>query len=112
VAIETIIDRYRQEIYRIGWKIQYKAKVTSRREVPIISDSFYDNRTAAESESRFLTGEWIDSLPTDIEKTIIRQIYILDKTESQVALQLNMSQQAVNKWKRKALRFLSQKANL
>lgn len=111
MANQSIIDRYRKEIYRIGWRIQYKAKVTYRREVPIISDSFHDNNFTNQSDMNLYTLQLINSLPSAIEQTIIRELYINDKTETTVARQLNISQQAVSKWKKKALRALYLKVN-
>ncbi|AUS28258.1 hypothetical protein C1A50_4110 [Paenibacillus polymyxa] len=37
---------------------------------------------------------------------IIFDLYILDKTEAQIAKELKLSQQAVNKWKKKMLKEL------
>lgn len=109
---QSTIDRYRKEIYRIGWRVQYKAKVTTRREVPIISDSFFGNDFTAQSDNELFARQLINSLPSEIEKTILYEVYINDKTEAQVARQLKISQQAVSRWKKKALQFLSQTANL
>ncbi|WP_235426957.1 sigma factor-like helix-turn-helix DNA-binding protein [Cohnella kolymensis] len=109
---QSIIDRYRKEIYRLGWRVQYKSRVTHKREVPIISESFSVTDFTAQSDSQLFTRQLINSLPSDIEKTILYELYINDRTEAQVARQLQMSQQAVSKWKRKALQYLSQTANL
>ncbi|WP_349255609.1 sigma factor-like helix-turn-helix DNA-binding protein [Paenibacillus sp.] len=35
------------------------------------------------------------------------EIYFQDRTEKEIAAELNMSQQGVNKWKRKAMQKLS-----
>nr|WP_233167845.1 hypothetical protein [Paenibacillus roseus] len=39
------------------------------------------------------------------------RLYIQEQTESEVARQLNLSQQAVNKWKRKMIQQLSRTVN-
>ncbi|MNJ63462.1 hypothetical protein D3C77_593640 [compost metagenome] len=49
----------------------------------------------------------INALPSSTGRTIIYKIYMQDKTEREVALELNMSQQGVNKWKRKMIQELS-----
>lgn len=108
---QSIIDRYRKEIYRLGWRVQYKSKVTHKREVPIISESFIASDFTTQSDSRLYARELINSLPSDIEKIILYELYINDRTEAQVARKLQMSQQAVSKWKKKALQYLSRTAN-
>lgn len=42
-------------------------------------------------------------------KRIIYEIYHNDKTETQVAFELQISQQAVNKWKRKMIQEIYQR---
>ncbi|MBX4151109.1 hypothetical protein K1X09_27750 [Paenibacillus lautus] len=44
-------------------------------------------------------------------RTIIYKLFIEDLTEVEVAKQLHISQQAVNRWKRKMIQKLSQIAN-
>jgi len=51
----------------------------------------------------------MNQLPSKIGKKVIYEIYINDKTEAQVAQELHISQQVVNKWKRKMIRELSRK---
>jgi RNA polymerase sigma factor (sigma-70 family) len=108
MTAHNIIEYYRKEIYRIGWRIQYKAKVTYRSEVPIISDTFPDHHFNEQLDNKILVHELISSLPSVIEQTVLREIFIYGKTESQVAKELKITQQAVNKWKKKALNKLSQ----
>ncbi|MFC3788233.1 helix-turn-helix domain-containing protein [Paenibacillus sp. GCM10012307] len=48
-------------------------------------------------------------MPAHIGKQIILDLYINDKSEKQIAQELNISQQAVNKWKQKMLNTLNQK---
>ncbi|WP_081819838.1 hypothetical protein [Paenibacillus sp. UNC217MF] len=52
---------------------------------------------------------YMNQLPSKIGKKVIYEIYINDKTEAQVAQELHISQQVVNKWKRKMIRELSRK---
>ncbi|MCM3175726.1 MULTISPECIES: sigma factor-like helix-turn-helix DNA-binding protein [unclassified Paenibacillus] len=44
-------------------------------------------------------------------REILHKIYFQGYTEAEVASHLNISQQAVNKWKRKMLNLLSQKVS-
>ncbi|MNJ75684.1 RNA polymerase sigma factor [compost metagenome] len=52
----------------------------------------------------------MDSLPPQ-GKLVIDKLYFQDLTESEVAQQLKISQQTVNKWKQKMLQKLSQTIN-
>ncbi|UNK19471.1 sigma-70 family RNA polymerase sigma factor [Paenibacillus sp. N3/727] len=106
---QTAYERLKVQVDRIGWRIQYRAKTIRKRE-----HSFYDLeyiRTAVSftdgSENRMMIEQLINTLPPQ-GKLIIYKLYIQDQTESEVARQLNMSQQAVNKWKRKMIEQLSQ----
>ncbi|SEG47024.1 hypothetical protein [Paenibacillus sp. UNC499MF] len=109
----TLVEKYRKEVYRIGWRIQYKARVLSNREYAVSDNgwAFTAGGFAESSDSKLDTLAMIQSLPSRTGRTVLHELYILDKTEAQVAKDLNMSQQAVNKWKRKMLRFLSQTKN-
>lgn len=57
-------------------------------------------------------AEQLISSLSDIGNNVLSKIYLEGYTESEVALKLNISQQAVNKWKRKMLNLLSQKISL
>ncbi|GAB6991816.1 sigma-70 RNA polymerase sigma factor region 4 domain-containing protein [Paenibacillus pini] len=104
----TLVEQYRKKIYRIGWKIQYRAKVQTNHEHLMEKnelasvDSFVDA-----ADSRMYILQLLESLPSSMGKTIIYELYMNDKTETQVARELNLSQQAVNKWKKKMLHQLS-----
>lgn len=60
------------------------------------------------SDSALYLSQLISELPRDLGRTIIQEIYIKEKTEAQIAKELNISQQAVNKCKIKMLKHLSQ----
>ncbi|SDM41866.1 Sigma-70, region 4 [Paenibacillus sp. OK060] len=61
------------------------------------------------SISKFYVQDILNLISTDIGRKIIRSIYIEGKSEKEIALELNISQQAVNKWKRKSLKLISAK---
>ncbi|WP_028559920.1 sigma factor-like helix-turn-helix DNA-binding protein [Paenibacillus pinihumi] len=107
---QTVYERFRSEVYRIGWRVQYRAKKIRNREC-----SFYDREPAADSfvvssENKLLLEQLMSTLPPR-GRTIMYRLYIQDQTESEVARQLNLSQQAVNKWKRKMIQQLSRTVN-
>ncbi|AZK45310.1 sigma factor-like helix-turn-helix DNA-binding protein [Paenibacillus lentus] len=106
----TIYDYYKSEIYRIGWRIQYQAKKVRKRECPFYDYNFSYPNFASITEDKIWINEIMDSLPPQ-GKLVIDKLYFQDLTESDVAQQLKISQQAVNKWKQKMLEKLSQTIN-
>lgn len=106
---QTAFERVQGEVHRIGWRIQYRAKTLKRREC-----TFYDLERmytkvnfTDQAENRMLVEQLINTLPPQ-GKIIIYKLYIQDQTESEVARELNISQQAVNRWKRRMINQLSQ----
>ncbi|GLI04418.1 hypothetical protein YDYSG_04480 [Paenibacillus tyrfis] len=59
--------------------------------------------------SRLYVEELICLIPSDNARNVIKKIFIEDKTEKVVALELNMTQQAVNKWKKRGLTIIYRK---
>lgn len=109
---QTAFERIQGEVHRIGWRIQYRAKTLKRREY-----SFYDLERyhrgvnfTDHTENRMMIEQLMDTLPPQ-GKLVIYKLYIQDHTESEVARELNISQQAVNRWKRKMINQLSQTVN-
>lgn len=106
-------ERFKAEVYRIGWRVQYRAKKLRRREFPLYgidTEPITNEDFTSFSENKVLIEQLIDTLPLH-GKVIIYKLYIQDQTESEVARQLRISQQAVNKWKRKMIHQLSQTVN-
>jgi RNA polymerase sigma factor (sigma-70 family) len=102
-------NRYKTEIYRIGWRLQYRAKKIKRQE------NSYDDKLAVpsftESSDNKIAAEQLISMLSPYERSILQKIYLEGLTEAEVARQLNISQQGVHKWKRKLIQRLSQIAN-
>lgn len=73
-------------------------------------EQFTITSSTLSSEDRIIVEQLLEALPPQ-GKFIISQLYLFEQTESEVANQLNMTQQAVNKWKKKMLRKLSQTMN-
>lgn len=108
----SAIEYYRHELYRIAWRMQYRAKRDFKREVPLASSP--EPRTPSFSEqadNRLLVQHYLDGLTSEVGKKVICAIYLGDQTEAEVARQLNISQQAVNKWRKKMIQELSRKMN-
>ncbi|MEK5400213.1 sigma-70 family RNA polymerase sigma factor [Paenibacillus sp. FSL K6-2859] len=103
----TVYERYKTEIYRIGWRLQYQAKKIRNRESSLYDSDYSSSSFTSSSEDKMLIQQLMNTLPPQ-GKVIIYKLYIQDLTESEVANELKISQQAVNKWKRKMIQKLSQ----
>ncbi|WP_338553632.1 sigma factor-like helix-turn-helix DNA-binding protein [Paenibacillus sp. KS-LC4] len=104
----TVIDFYKKELYRIGWRIQYQAKKQRKHECSLTYEPVRPDSAAAQLEQKLLVQQLLAALPSQQARTIIQELYLQGKTEAQAAKALNMSQQAVNKWKQKTLKQLCQ----
>ncbi|BFH18390.1 sigma-70 family RNA polymerase sigma factor [Paenibacillus alvei] len=106
----SIIDYYQKELKRIAWRLQYRAKVKRNRETGL-NDYLYSTIPAHDysTESHLYVKELIDTIPFHTGRQVIFKIYVQDKSETQVAKEMNISQQAVSKWKKKCLKYLYQK---
>jgi len=105
----NVIDFYRRELKRIAWRLQYKARVKLKREFPLKPNLSHRDSFTEHSDNKMLIQHLINSIPSDTGKKIIYEIYFNNKTEAQVAREMNISQQAVHKWKIKILQSLCQK---
>ncbi|MEK8130553.1 sigma factor-like helix-turn-helix DNA-binding protein [Paenibacillus filicis] len=105
-ASKTIFEHYQAEIYRIAWRLQYKAKVARKREISFTEIEAAQASFTAHCDNKLFIQELLSQLPPQ-GRTIIRKLFIEEKTEAEVAKQLNISQQAVNKWKKKMIQQLS-----
>ncbi|WP_440115603.1 terminase gpP N-terminus-related DNA-binding protein [Paenibacillus sp. QZ-Y1] len=108
---QTVFERYRKELYRIGWRVQYRAKSIRRKEVPIHNSHSSGVDTTQNSENRIYVNQILNSLP-EFGRSIMYKLYIEGYSEKEIAIQLDISQQAVSKWKQKMINHLSQTVNL
>ncbi|GIP20108.1 hypothetical protein J22TS3_03830 [Paenibacillus sp. J22TS3] len=107
VQQESIFEQYKAELYRIAWRLQYKAKVIRRRETSFYDMEPADTRTfTTDSDNKIVVDQLLSSLPAQ-GRTILRKLYMENRTEKEVACQLKISQQAVSKWKKKMIQQLS-----
>ncbi|GGF93823.1 sigma-70 family RNA polymerase sigma factor [Paenibacillus aceti] len=104
---KTAYEQYRKEVYRIAWRVQYRAKVVKRRECSFNGYEPAITSFATSSDNKIVVQQLINDLPSHKGKEIIFKLFMQDKTEGEVARELNMTQQGVNKWKRKMLQEMS-----
>lgn len=103
----TVYEQYQKEVYRIAWRVQYKARAVRNRECSFNGIEPSVTCFTSSSDNKIVVRQMISALPSTTGQTIISKIYLQDKTEGEVARELNMSQQGVNKWKRKMIKELS-----
>lgn len=94
---------------RSAWRLQYKVRMQYNRERFSISDyQNYADNFDTKILSKIYVKQLLDMIPWEKSKTVIKEVIIDQKTEKEVALELQISQQAVNKWKMKGLKMLRQ----
>ncbi len=106
-----LFEIYRKKLQRIGWRIQYLEKVKKKRELISENIQFQTSTFVPGLENKIYISQLINSLPSVNGQRIIRGIFLEGKTETEVAKELKISQQGVNKCKTKMLRMLYQTMN-
>lgn len=105
--MESTIDFYRKELHRIAWRLQYRMRIQRNRECTLVQEITPSESFTEQTDNRVLVEHIFSLIPTQQEKKIIYDFFIKGKTELEIAKELNISQQAVNKWKRKTLEKLN-----
>ncbi|MGG4035841.1 sigma factor-like helix-turn-helix DNA-binding protein [Paenibacillus cisolokensis] len=103
----TLYDSCRAELKRIAWRLQYGARKQRSREVHITFDISYSVNPYNHIESVIYINQLFDNTLCETEKYVLKKLIFEDKTEKEIAKELNISQQGVSKWKKKALKKLS-----
>lgn len=103
-----LITHFKKELQRAAWRLQYQARSKRKRECAW-NDSIQSSQIAVDQiENRLLLEQMLVDLQP-MGKKVIYELFINDKSETELAKELQITQQAVNKWKRKTLHSLSQK---
>lgn len=108
--MQTLTD-YEHAVKRLAWRLQYRERRRAERE-----RGYYEEmpcpayRMEESAVTKLDLAEQISQLPSSGRRVIVG-LYVRDRTEAELARELHISQQAVNKWKQKMLSQLSQKAS-
>jgi DNA-directed RNA polymerase specialized sigma subunit, sigma24 homolog len=94
---------------RIFWRMIYHEKKKRKRECPLLDRIGDPFPYSYETETRIHLSDLINSLPSPEAKYIIQKTVFEGFKEWEVACDLKISQQAVNKSKRKHLALLAKK---
>ncbi|KGP77464.1 MULTISPECIES: sigma-70 family RNA polymerase sigma factor [Paenibacillus] len=102
-------EQCRSELKKMAWRLQYRSKVTANKEFGMVFDITTIDSFENDSISRIHVEEIFALIPSDVGKKVIHDVYLCGKSEKEVSADLQISQQGVNKWKKKTLSFLSTK---
>ncbi|NGZ75164.1 sigma-70 family RNA polymerase sigma factor [Saccharibacillus alkalitolerans] len=110
---ENTIGYYRRELERAAWRERYYQRKKAAREIAW-SDSGRENEQAdpGEFEAECAMREYLELIPFDNGRKVMRALYAEGKTEAAAAAELRISQQGVSKWKRKSLEHLRRTLDL
>lgn len=99
----------RKLLKQAAWRIQYKIRIQHIRESIALLDYQTSNYSfEAEIISQIYVKEIVNSIPWEKSRYVIQKNIIEGLTEKEIANELQISQQAVNKWKKKGLAVLRQ----
>lgn len=101
------VENCRILLRRAAWRIQYKARTQQVKECHMLFENqAYDSGFETEILSKFYIKELLNTIPWEKCRFIIQRTIIDGMTEKEVAYELNITQQGVNKWKKKGLDLL------
>ncbi len=101
---ELLFEQCRKLLKQAAWRLQYHARVQQLRELPTSSEF---NEATFNFDEKVVSDIFVQELIKTIKNVKCR--YIIEKiategmTEKDLAIQLGISKQGVNKWKRKAM---------
>lgn len=106
---EASVETCRKLLKQAAWRIQYKTRMQQVRECnPLFENQFYDNSFEKMVLSNIYVDELLEVIPWEKCRYIIKRTVIDGLPEKTVAIDLNMTQQGVSKWKRKGLEILKE----
>ncbi|MFD1887217.1 sigma-70 family RNA polymerase sigma factor [Paenibacillus wenxiniae] len=111
-VILTLSEQYRQRLRQASWRMQYRAKTRLYHENLSLNEQIHPVSVKFDDMNTVIVQQWIDSLPWEKARYIMTYLYMEGQSEQELAAKLHISQQAVNRWKRKSIQFLSQTSNL
>lgn len=105
---QVIEEKINKEIQRIAWRLQYHAKKESHQ-YPFIYDFTREESFEDELLLKMYVQEIICLIPKKVARKVICLLFLEEKSAKEISDEMNISVQAVNKWKRKTLEGLKQK---
>lgn len=102
----TAYEGCRTMLKRIAWRLQYRIRTQNARELLIPVDSHGQSAFSGELVSDLYVEELIMRVPSEKGRHILRRLILDAMTEKEIAAELQISQQAVNKWKAKSIQII------
>lgn len=103
-------ELFLKNLQRAAWRLQYQTRKQLTREIAIQVELYSSSPSfALQVDSDIYVQELINQLPSEKARYIFRRLFVDGLTEQEVALELNMSQQAVSKWKKKGVSIMREK---
>lgn len=98
------LEKCRQSLKRIAWRLQYRIRTQTTRELLNWLD-YYGPTTSFDQEviSKIYVQELVQQIKEPKGRYIFQRVVIDGMTEKEVAKELEISQQAVSKWKKKGI---------
>ncbi len=110
---ESRIENYRTLLKRAAWRMQYKIRTQNDKECKSFMDYLaHNNSFETEVLSDIYVNDLLKRIPSEKCRYIVQRTVIEEMTEKEVAYELNITQQAVSKWKKKGLEMLRQNIKL
>lgn len=101
------LEECKSILKRIAWNIQYRVKTIRRKEMQMI-DGIFSSQAYDNDLTELYINEILDNLKSEKNRTIVRRVVIDGYTETEVAKELNMTQQGVHKCKVASLKKLKE----
>jgi DNA-directed RNA polymerase specialized sigma subunit len=113
---QDVLNVLKQQIKRIVWRLQYHTRTYQSRELLMLDDPnrstssiSYQSSIIEYVDSNLFVYEVLELIPSPKNKYIFKRAILDGVPEKEIAKELKVSQQAVNKCKTKTLLFLKQK---
>lgn len=105
---QDIQEAINKEIQRIAWRLQYYAKKESNQ-YPFTYDFTREESFEDELVLKLFVRDIIKLIKKKEGQNVINSLYLEGKTIKEISAEMNISVQAVNKWKRKTLLDLKER---
>ncbi|WP_128895147.1 sigma factor-like helix-turn-helix DNA-binding protein [Longirhabdus pacifica] len=104
------IEECRIFLRRTAWKLQYRSRVQRNKESFLFQD-YFTSQPGFENDLvlKLHVEELLESISSHRGKYILIRLFYEQATEKEIASELNISQQAVSKWKKKILQSIQMK---
>ncbi|MEF3355810.1 hypothetical protein PV403_22010 [Paenibacillus sp. GYB006] len=107
LQIKDVIDA---ELKRMAWRLQYHAKKAARQ-YPFTYDFTRQESFEDEIVDELHVKDMLNMIDKGNGKKVVYSLYVEEKSAKEVSAEMNMTVQAVNKWKRQTLEDLKKKVS-